>query len=117
MLRTALLETPRGEAEQHAQARMREMHDLIDRLKADAAFAKLDFARLLEAATFTGRAPDDDARVAGGSTRSEPAAAIANVITPAASATTDFIPEPRGGREQQNRAGRVAPADRAARRL
>jgi DNA-binding transcriptional regulator GbsR (MarR family) len=32
MLRTALLETPRSEAEQHAQARMREMHDLIDRL-------------------------------------------------------------------------------------
>lgn len=32
MLRTALLETPRSEAEQHAQQRMREMHDLIDRL-------------------------------------------------------------------------------------
>ncbi len=32
MLRTALLETPRTEAEQHAQNRMREMHDLIDRL-------------------------------------------------------------------------------------
>ena len=32
MLRTALLETPRTEAERHAQNRMREMHDLIDRL-------------------------------------------------------------------------------------
>lgn len=32
MLRTALLETPQGEAERHAQQRMREMHDLIDRL-------------------------------------------------------------------------------------
>ena len=32
MLRTALLETPKTEAEQHAQNRMREMHDLIDRL-------------------------------------------------------------------------------------
>ena len=32
MLRTALLETPRSDAERHAQARMREMHDLIDRL-------------------------------------------------------------------------------------
>jgi DNA-binding transcriptional regulator GbsR (MarR family) len=32
MLRTALLETPQGDAERHAQQRMREMHDLIDRL-------------------------------------------------------------------------------------
>ena len=32
MLRTALLETPTSEAERHAQQRMREMHDLIDRL-------------------------------------------------------------------------------------
>ncbi|MBW0169320.1 MAG: GbsR/MarR family transcriptional regulator [Hydrogenophaga sp.] len=32
MLRTALLETPKTDAERHAQARMREMHDLIDRL-------------------------------------------------------------------------------------
>jgi DNA-binding transcriptional regulator GbsR (MarR family) len=32
MLRTALLETPRTDAERHAQERMREMHDLIDRL-------------------------------------------------------------------------------------
>ena len=32
MLRTALLETPKSEAERHAQQRMREMHDLIDRL-------------------------------------------------------------------------------------
>jgi DNA-binding transcriptional regulator GbsR (MarR family) len=32
MLRTALLETPHSEAERHAQQRMREMHDLIDRL-------------------------------------------------------------------------------------
>jgi DNA-binding transcriptional regulator GbsR (MarR family) len=32
MLRTALLQEPGSEAEQHAQARMREMHDLIDRL-------------------------------------------------------------------------------------
>ena len=32
MLRTALLETPSSEAERHAQQRMREMHDLIDRL-------------------------------------------------------------------------------------
>jgi DNA-binding transcriptional regulator GbsR (MarR family) len=32
MLRTALLETPQGNAERHAQQRMREMHDLIDRL-------------------------------------------------------------------------------------
>ena len=32
MLRTALLETPKTEAERHAQDRMREMHDLIDRL-------------------------------------------------------------------------------------
>lgn len=32
MLRTALLETPRSDAERHAQQRMREMHDLIDRL-------------------------------------------------------------------------------------
>jgi len=32
MLRTALLETPNTEAERHAQQRMREMHDLIDRL-------------------------------------------------------------------------------------
>ena len=32
MLRTALLETPKTEAERHAQQRMREMHDLIDRL-------------------------------------------------------------------------------------
>ena len=32
MLRTALLETPKTEAERHAQNRMREMHDLIDRL-------------------------------------------------------------------------------------
>lgn len=32
MLRTALLEKPGSEAERHAQARMREMHDLIDRL-------------------------------------------------------------------------------------
>jgi DNA-binding transcriptional regulator GbsR (MarR family) len=32
MLRTALLQEPGSEAERHAQARMREMHDLIDRL-------------------------------------------------------------------------------------
>ncbi|MDR7093701.1 GbsR/MarR family transcriptional regulator [Hydrogenophaga laconesensis] len=32
MLRIVLLETPKTEAERHAQARMREMHDLIDRL-------------------------------------------------------------------------------------
>lgn len=32
MLRTALLEQPTSDAERHAQARMREMHDLIDRL-------------------------------------------------------------------------------------
>jgi DNA-binding transcriptional regulator GbsR (MarR family) len=32
MLRTALLETPKTDAERHAQNRMREMHDLIDRL-------------------------------------------------------------------------------------
>lgn len=32
MLRTALLETPQNDAERHAQQRMREMHDLIDRL-------------------------------------------------------------------------------------
>jgi DNA-binding transcriptional regulator GbsR (MarR family) len=32
MLRMALLETPTTEAEQHAQERMRQMHDLIDRL-------------------------------------------------------------------------------------
>lgn len=32
MLRTALLETPATDAERHAQQRMREMHDLIDRL-------------------------------------------------------------------------------------
>jgi DNA-binding transcriptional regulator GbsR (MarR family) len=32
MLRTALLETPKTDAERHAQERMREMHDLIDRL-------------------------------------------------------------------------------------
>lgn len=32
MLRTALLEQPTTEAERHAQDRMREMHDLIDRL-------------------------------------------------------------------------------------
>jgi DNA-binding transcriptional regulator GbsR (MarR family) len=32
MLRMALLEQPDGEAERHAQDRMREMHDLIDRL-------------------------------------------------------------------------------------
>lgn len=32
MLRSALLEQPASEAEIHAQARMREMHDLIDRL-------------------------------------------------------------------------------------
>jgi DNA-binding transcriptional regulator GbsR (MarR family) len=32
MLRTALLETPSNDAERHAQQRMREMHDLIDRL-------------------------------------------------------------------------------------
>ena len=32
MLRTALLEQPATDAERHAQARMREMHDLIDRL-------------------------------------------------------------------------------------
>ena len=32
MLRTALLETPHSDAERHAQQRMREMHDLIDRL-------------------------------------------------------------------------------------
>ncbi len=32
MLRNALLEKPTNEAERHAQARMREMHDLIDRL-------------------------------------------------------------------------------------
>jgi len=32
MLRTALLETPNTEVERHAQQRMREMHDLIDRL-------------------------------------------------------------------------------------
>ncbi len=32
MLRTALLETPKSDAERHAQERMREMHDLIDRL-------------------------------------------------------------------------------------
>ncbi len=32
MLRTALLETPQTDAERHAQQRMREMHDLIDRL-------------------------------------------------------------------------------------
>lgn len=32
MLRTALLEQPTTDAERHAQARMREMHDLIDRL-------------------------------------------------------------------------------------
>ena len=32
MLRMALLESPSGAAEAHAQQRMREMHDLIDRL-------------------------------------------------------------------------------------
>ncbi|MBS0338996.1 MAG: GbsR/MarR family transcriptional regulator [Proteobacteria bacterium] len=32
MLRSALLETPGSEEERHAQQRMREMHDLIDRL-------------------------------------------------------------------------------------
>ncbi len=32
MLRTALLQTPSTDAERHAQQRMREMHDLIDRL-------------------------------------------------------------------------------------
>lgn len=32
MLRMALLEAPTSEAERHAQARMREMHELIDRL-------------------------------------------------------------------------------------
>jgi DNA-binding transcriptional regulator GbsR (MarR family) len=32
MLRGALLETPTSEQERHAQQRMREMHDLIDRL-------------------------------------------------------------------------------------
>ncbi len=32
MLRTALLQTPQGDAERHAQQRMREMHDLIDKL-------------------------------------------------------------------------------------
>lgn len=32
MLRSALLEIPQNEAERHAQERMREMHDLIDRL-------------------------------------------------------------------------------------
>ena len=32
MLRSALLVTPDNEAERHAQARMREMHDLIERL-------------------------------------------------------------------------------------
>ena len=32
MLRSALLQDPGSEAEKHAQARMREMHDLIDRL-------------------------------------------------------------------------------------
>lgn len=32
MLRMALLEVPTSEAERHAQARMREMHELIDRL-------------------------------------------------------------------------------------
>ena len=32
MLRMALLETPTTEAERHAQERMRQMHDLIDRL-------------------------------------------------------------------------------------
>ncbi|WP_090138969.1 GbsR/MarR family transcriptional regulator [Limnohabitans sp. DM1] len=32
MLRSALLETPSTDAERHAQQRMREMHDLIDRL-------------------------------------------------------------------------------------
>ena len=32
MLRTALLETPQNDAERHAQQRMREMHNLIDRL-------------------------------------------------------------------------------------
>ena len=32
MLRMALLENPASEAERHAQQRMREMHDLIDRL-------------------------------------------------------------------------------------
>ena len=34
MLRSALLQDPGSEAERHAQARMREMHDLIDRLFA-----------------------------------------------------------------------------------
>ena len=32
MLRMALLETPSSDAERHAQERMRQMHDLIDRL-------------------------------------------------------------------------------------
>lgn len=32
MLRNALLESPTGAAERHAQARMKEMHELIDRL-------------------------------------------------------------------------------------
>jgi DNA-binding transcriptional regulator GbsR (MarR family) len=32
MLRSALLETPTSDGERHAQKRMREMHDLIDRL-------------------------------------------------------------------------------------
>ena len=32
MLRNALLESPTSDAERHAQERMREMHDLIDRL-------------------------------------------------------------------------------------
>lgn len=34
MLRSALLVTPDNEAERHAQTRMREMHDLIERLMA-----------------------------------------------------------------------------------
>ena len=32
MLRMALLESPSSDEEKHAQERMREMHDLIDRL-------------------------------------------------------------------------------------
>jgi DNA-binding transcriptional regulator GbsR (MarR family) len=32
MLRTALMEEPTSDADRHAQARMRQMHDLIDRL-------------------------------------------------------------------------------------
>jgi DNA-binding transcriptional regulator GbsR (MarR family) len=49
LLRGALLDTPQGPEERHAQSRMREMHDLIDMLTGwYQDMQKMETARLVQ---------------------------------------------------------------------